>query len=795
MPTILPACGPRFSGLFVSSLIAFALGMPGAGAARTLTLEQAMADPDWIGPPVENAFWSLDGGQVHYQLKRAGSTLRDAHAIELATGTARKLEDAELADLDATSPVYDRERRRALFVRNGDVFLRNLATGTLRQLSRSDAVESLPVFGHDGRAVYFLSNSEWQRYDLVAQVLSPAAIVKAEKDPAATPEPDALRDMQLRLFDTLRKEKEQRDAQRERDLALRGLDPTRAPAPVYLGSDVTIVSSALAPDGRHLLVVTEPKGAEAGRTGKMPKYVTESGYEEVEDVRVRVGRNAPQGQRLWLVELATRTATELKFDPLPDIDADPLAALRKAAGRDPFEGLRPVRVDAMRWSEDGTNVAVQVRANDNKDRWIATVDLSGKTLRPQHRLTDEAWINWAFNDFGWLRDGRTLWFLSEESGWSHLYTQVAGSRAKALTSGRWEVSSPVLSADGSRFLFLCNRAWPGDYEVCAKPLQGGEVVELTALDGVESFVESPDGRQLLLSYSRSYLPMQLATVPATGGDARILTDTRSAEFKTFAWQEPQFVEVPSSHVDEPLWSKFYKPAGMEPGRRYPIVLFVHGAGYTQNTHAKYPYYFREQMFHHLLAQQGYLVLDIDYRASEGYGRDWRTAIYRQMGHPELEDLIDGVNWLVKEHQGDPANVGVYGGSYGGFMALMALFRAPEVFHAGAALRPVTDWTQYNHQYTSNILNTPELDPEAHAKSSPIEHAAGLKGHLLIAHGMLDDNVFYQDSVRLAQRLIELKKQHWELASYPLERHGFVHEDAWLDEYRRIHSLFERVLKD
>jgi dipeptidyl aminopeptidase/acylaminoacyl peptidase len=201
------------------------------------------------------------------------------------------------------------------------------------------------------------------------------------------------------------------------------------------------------------------------------------------------------------------------------------------------------------------------------------------------------------------------------------------------------------------------------------------------------------------------------------------------------------------------------------------------------------------MFHNLLAREGYLVLDIDYRASEGYGRAWRTAIYRQMGHPELEDLIDGVNWLVREQQGDAANVGVYGGSYGGFMTLMALFRAPDTFHAGAALRPVTDWTQYNHEYTANILNSPDVDPQSHLKSSPIEYASALKGDLLIAHGMMDDNVFYQDSVRLAQRLIELKKENWELASYPLERHSFVHADAWLDEYRRIHKLFERVLKD
>jgi dipeptidyl aminopeptidase/acylaminoacyl peptidase len=185
---------------------------------------------------------------------------------------------------------------------------------------------------------------------------------------------------------------------------------------------------------------------------------------------------------------------------------------------------------------------------------------------------------------------------------------------------------------------------------------------------------------------------------------------------------------------------------------------------------------------------------MDYRASEGYGRDWRTAIYRQMGHPELDDYVDGVNWMVAQQQGDAANVGIYGGSYGGFMTFMALFRAPETFKAGAALRPVSDWTSYNHEYTSNILNTPELDPEAYRISSPIEFADGLRGHLLIAHGMMDDNVFFQDSVRLSQRLIELKKDHWTLASFPLERHSFVQPESWYDEYRRIDELFESTLK-
>jgi len=224
------------------------------------------------------------------------------------------------------------------------------------------------------------------------------------------------------------------------------------------------------------------------------------------------------------------------------------------------------------------------------------------------------------------------------------------------------------------------------------------------------------------------------------------------------------------------------------------VMFVHGAGYTQNVHQKFPYYFREQMFHDLLLQHGYVVLDMDYRASEGYGRDWRTAIYRQMGHPELEDLLDGKRWLVDNQHVDAKRVGIYGGSYGGFMTLMALFRAPGEFAAGAALRPVTDWTQYDHEYASKILNTPQLDPIAYRKSSPIEFADGLRDPLLICHGVIDDNVLFEDSMRLYQRLIELHKDNFTISPYPLDRHSFSNADAWLDEYKRIYRLFEANLQ-
>jgi dipeptidyl aminopeptidase/acylaminoacyl peptidase len=777
------------------SIIAALIALP-AAASTPITLDQAMAHPDWIGTPAESAWWSWDGKQVFFKQKRAGSPLRDT--FQAVAGKPRLVGDAELSKLDSANIVYNREHTRSLLLRNGDLFERDLKTGALTQITRGSNGLAAPQFSADGRAVQFRVGHEWLVWDRASRLISPIAVPRASKDPAAAPDDDAMRAMQLRLIATLKRQKDERDASRERADEERRADATRAPAPIYLGDKVVIEGSALSPDGRWLLLVTAPKAGEKGRVGKMPRYVTESGYEEFDDQRTRVGRNLPAPHLLKLVDLATRKVHDLSFDALPGIATDPLAAMRAAQKIEPLKGNRPVRIDddgdSLRWSANGTKAAVMVRAIDNKDRWIATVDLAAAKLNSVHRITDTAWVNSSYNDFGWLPDNGTLWYLSEESGYSHLYAMDASGKARALTTGKWEATDVKWSADGATAYVMCNRKTPGTFEVCAVSAKDATTREVTDLEGVERFALSPDERKLLVHYSSSYVPTQLATVPVSGGAAVKLIDTRSADYKARSWIEPQYVAVPSTHGADPVWAKLYRPAQLEAGTKYPIVMFVHGAGYLQNVNKRFPNYFREQMFHNLLVERGYIVLDMDYRASKGYGSKWRTAIYRQMGHPELEDYLDGVKWMVANQQGDAKNVGIYGGSYGGFMAFMALMRAPDTFKAGAALRPVTDWTTYNHDYTSNILNTPDLDPEAYRKSSPIEYADQLRGHLLISHGMVDDNVFYQDSVRLTQRLIELKKDNWELASYPLERHAFVQPESWYDQYRRIFQLFERTLK-
>lgn len=833
------------AGLWLASMAAAGSPTPAAPAAETpadLTLEKIMADPDWIGAPVQDAYWSVDGRAAYYSLKRSGSPIVDLHRVEIAGRVDQVVGADAMASADGP-PVFDRQGRHAAFVRNGDVFMRDVASGRLTQITRTPQQASSPQFSPDGR-LSFRVDHDWYVYDPRSAITALAAVLKLEKDPGAAPKPDDLRDTQLRVFSTLKKLHDEKETLRRHADDLQRNDVTRSALPFYLGEDVTIVDTSLSPDAHWLAVVTAPKSAAVGLEGKLTRYVTESGYEEFDKERVRVGRNPPARQSLLLLNLKDHTVHPLSVDSLPGMHDDPLAAIReendgrdrsgappdgyrpgqaggesgaedgesgeksppnesrdgpRGGGRDKPRGVlfKPVDPDGgaggLSWSRDGGQLAVQMRSIDNKDRWLATVDFDRYSLILQHRLTDAAWIGWNFNEFGWLNDNRTLWYESEESGFAHLYIKTPDAAPRALTQGRFETASPELSLDGRWFYLLCNAEAPYAYDVYRVPSNGGALQRVSRFRDVVNFKLARDGTRLLVTHSSSYVPSQLAVIGAGGADApRELTDTRTQEYRSISWIAPQIVEIPSSHVHGVIYAKLYLADTPTVGSR-PAVVFVHGAGYTQDVHLRFPYYFREQMYNNLLARRGYAVIDLDYRASQGYGREWRTAIYRQMGHPELEDLLDGKQWLIEHAAVDPKRVGIYGGSYGGFMTLMALFRAPGEFAAGAALRPVTDWMQYYDDYTSDILNDPQLDPIAYARSSPIEFAAGLKDALLICHGVIDDNVLFEDSMRLYQRLIELHKDNFTIAPYPLDRHGFTNADSWLDEYKRIDRLFSEYL--
>jgi dipeptidyl aminopeptidase/acylaminoacyl peptidase len=444
---------------------------------------------------------------------------------------------------------------------------------------------------------------------------------------------------------------------------------------------------------------------------------------------------------------------------------------------------------------------VVVRSIDNKDRWIMRLDPATRKLQTIDRQHDEAWIggpgigfNQSTGVLGFLADNQTIYYQSEADGYSHLYIlNLTSSAKKQITKGKFEVQSVQLSRTKQLFYITTNEEHFGEQHFYKLATWGGTRTRLTKMTGSNQVVLSPDETKLAYLNSYSNRPWEVYLQENEVNDAPTqITKSQSRQFKEYKWREPEIINF-KAEDGETVYARLYENKTGEKGKK-PAVIFVHGAGYLQNVHKWWSQYFREYMFHNMLVDNGYTVLDIDYRASSGYGRDWRTGIYRFMGGKDLSDHVDGAKYLIDNQGIDPKKIGIYGGSYGGFITLMAMFTKPDVFAAGAALRPVTDWAAYNHGYTANILNEPQTDSIAYKRSSPIYYAEGLKGKLLICHGMVDINVHYQDAVRLSQRLIELKKNNWELASYPMEDHGFVEPSSWMDEYKRIFKLFEESLK-
>ncbi|MGH2567746.1 MAG: prolyl oligopeptidase family serine peptidase, partial [Bacteroidota bacterium] len=702
-------------------------------------------------------------------------------------GMPQRVTLEERKKLPARVGNYTKDRTKKVYLKSGDIFLFDIRKNAEMQITHSVAVESDAQFSFDEKKILFQRDSNlFMRYleGGSGVQLTNLRTGNTPAEPRKTDLQKFLEQQQMELFDVLRKRKGDREAQEQ----FRKLLEERKPKPYYLGQK-SVSSFTLSPDERYVTFILSQSPSEAKRT-IVPTYVTESGFTEDISARTKVGEPLT-GFEFYVYNIVLDSVMQVKPDSVPGVI--PEAAAEETAKSKPKP--QAVFYNGPYWSDDGKHAFVQMFSQDNKDRWIVLLDVENAkfatVLEHQH---EEAWIGgpgirgFGFTtSVGWLPDSKRIYFQSEADGYSHLYTvTLDGRMKKQLTQGKFEIYNLAMSRDKKRWYFASNEVHFGERHFYSMPLEGGQRTRITSIEGRNDAELSPDESRLAVLYSFSNKFPELYLVD-NKPDARVthVTESRSKEFSAYDWRAPEVLTFKARDGVE-IPARLYKPANSNGA----AVIFVHGAGYLQNAHKWWSSYFREYMFHNLLADKGYTVLDIDYRASAGLGRDWRIAIYRYMGGKDLDDQVDGAKWLVDQHGIDPKRIGIYGGSYGGFITLMAMFTTPDVFAAGAALRPVTDWAHYNHGYTSNILNIPQEDTVAYRRSSPIYHAEGLKGALLICHGMVDVNVHFQDAVRLVQRLIELKKDNWEMAVYPVEDHGFVEPTSWMDEYKRILKLFE-----
>lgn len=768
-----------------------------------ITLEKIMSDPEWIGIFPERSYWSDDGGSVMFYRDQPGKDIEDLVQLDLETTQERVVSLAERSSMTQTRWVYNRDRTMRVCSRGGDLFLADIAAGDTVRLTRTTQTEGSPFFVNGSRAIGYVLGGNWFVLDLDDASLRQLADIRFEDEPSDDEDEEGyLDEQQERLFSTIA-ERQQREQDRD-DLRdeVREANNGDVPGPFYLGKGIERRRQAVSDDGRFIAVVASKPLPDAERD-TMPAYVTEDGYVSTSRVRHKVGvRNASE-ERLFVVDTVGESWSEVDLSGLPGLTDDPLAFLREPktdeveSTEDQVEPKpRAMGLSWLAFRPGSHTLVLQARSRDNKDRWIVSVEPGAEEAVAESvfRESTDGWINWRSTAGSWTSDGSVYWFLSEASGYSHIHA-YDGSSVRQITRGEHEYWDVAETATPAVLCARTNSPDPSVYEVARVSLVDDSVELLTDFGSVvERFRVSPDGDDLLLEVSTNDHPSELFVQEmALLAEPRRLTRSVTNAFATMPWIKPEYVDIPirnGSSIRGRIYS--FDSGGSEETK--PAVIFVHGAGYTQNIDRGWPYYFREMMFHSLLAYKGYVVADIDFQASAGYGREFREAIYRNMGGPEIEDMVDTADWLASTYNVDPARVGTYGGSYGGFLAIMAVFKEPRAFNAAAALRPVTDWAHYNHGYTSNILNTPDIDPEAYERSSPIEFAEGFEGGLLICHGMLDDNVLVQDTIRLQQRLIELEKQDWEVALYPLEGHGFVEPSAWLDEYRRILKLFETRLR-
>jgi dipeptidyl aminopeptidase/acylaminoacyl peptidase len=760
-----------------------------SAAPPALSIDQIMQGPRFAGYEPRDLRWAPDGQHLYFRWKQHDEPIAkdfDTYVVGRDGKGLRKLSEDEAKDAPPVRANWSRDRKRAVYAESGDVVLYDGAKH--RKLTNTIEAESNPRFTQDERHVAFTRGNNLFVLSLddgeMTEVTNIAGADDKQPlwdDRKGTESQESLKSEQRKLFaviDERAKKKEEDEARAKKEHPLK---------PYKLAGKQTVADLQLTPDGKFVIAAFTTE-AEKAKTTIVANYVSESGYTEDIRGREKVG-DAPSVTKI--VVLSTANGESKNFQSgLEPVEMPPQKTERtekqetkSEAAKAPKE--REVTFGRVQFSDDGSKAFIALRARDNKDAWILAVDPATAKGRVIVTMHDDAWVRRGLSS-GWMPDNSTIWFVSEKTGFAQLYSvPFSGGDVHALTSGNWEIEDATISNDKKSFYLTTSEVSPFERHLYRMPVAGGARTKLTSTAGRHDAEPSPDGAVIADLYSYTNKPPEVFI-----GTTKVTTSP-SPEFFAYPWLDAPIVKFRATDgVEVP--ARIFKPAGWQNGGA--AVLFVHGAGYLQNVHRWWSSYSREYMFHHFLMEHGYLVLDMDYRGSAGYGRDWRTAIYRHMGGRDLADEVDGARWLEREYGVDSQRIGMYGGSYGGFMTLMAMFTAPQAVRAGAALRPVTNWANYNHGYTSDILNTPESDPEAYRISSPIYFAEGLRGALLICHGVIDTNVHFQDTVELVQKLIELHAQNWDVAMYPVEDHGFVEPSSWSDEYKRIFRLFERELK-
>ncbi len=760
--------------------------------AQSLKLDEIMKGNDFIGNLPENERWSLDGSTVYFDwnpTKEWGNSTyywkKGMKAPQKASKEEARFSKIRFVEKEGSGIYY--------YIDKGQLYSYSIKDKKSKKLFQHSVTVSNLQIGKEEGVVFFKQNDNLFKFDTKLGSLVQLTNFKKGKSEEKPKEKESfLKEQQKELFQFVR------DQEQKEKWNTTNEDPkSDFPKPYFFGKN-SIESAKASPMGDFVTFRLREE-AEV-KQEEMELFITADGYNKSKDTKSKVSISNFVNTKMGIYNVAKDSVYMINFSTLSHIQDVPEYFKLYEKNKNLEKKDKLIVAQAPIYNKDGSYAIVEIRSQDNKDRWLVNLNLATGSFKEIEHQHDEAWIggpgipSYAFSSgtLGFLADNETIYFQSEKTGYSHLYTYNLKTNKKVqLTNGNWEVRGVVLSKDKKTFYLTTNQSHPGNRGFYKMNVSDAVLQPILTQDGAHEVSLSPDEKTLLVRYSFKNKPWELFWASnKKESPLNQITFSTTAAFQSYNWRAPEVITF-KAQDGTPVNARLYTPNASQANKA--AVIFVHGAGYLQNAHNHWSTYHREYMFHNLLTDLGYTVLDIDYRGSDGYGRDVRTGIYRFMGGKDLSDQIDGKKVLVQNYGIDSNKVGIYGGSYGGFITLMGMLTTPKEFAAGAALRSVTDWAHYNHGYTGNILNFPETDPDAYKKSSPIYFANNLEGNLLMLHGMVDDNVEYKDIVRLSQRFIELGKKKWSLASFPVESHGFKETYSWVDEYGRILDLFNSTL--
>ncbi len=469
-------------------------------------------------------------------------------------------------------------------------------------------------------------------------------------------------------------------------------------------------------------------------------------------------------------------------------------------------GPRDCYLARVDWYPESNRLLVQRQTRDQKRLDVLSYPVTGGEGRQLFSERSETWVE-LHDDLYFLPERQEILWASQRSGHNHLYLYDYGGVLQGpVTAGDWDVigdwhSPAVRGVDERRgkVYFMGTLKTPLERQLYVADLDHGvkrAPVALTSQDGWNSVTMSADARRFLLGYSDPAQPPQVSLHDVTGKRLAWLIENRlDADHPYAPYLDrhvlPEFGTIPAAD-GTPLYYQLYKPAGYEPGKRYPAVLIVYGGPTVQTVQRRWGER-RGSQTAQLFTQRGYVVFAIDNRGSGGRGRKFTEVLYHRLGGVEVEDQLRGVAWLKSQTFVDPARVGVYGWSYGGYMTLMLLSQSPGTFKAGVAGAPVTDFRLYDTHYTERYLGTPQENPEGYRLSNVLTYAGALRDRLLIIHGMADDNVLFTNTTLLIPALVA-SGQPFELVPYPGSRHAALSfRDTGIHGWKTILDFFDRSL--